>query len=182
MMSDTIRPVAGWVEEQVVRPRAGGGIAAADLAAKSADRMVGLMSGAAGRGAENPDPLRAGNLLPVPRLEAAIARIVALRARIDRALADKAETAGKARARGDLVAGLRRRLGEARDEALSVWRDLPPEMGEPALAVRLMAAVGGNPRMGGPTAPAESAARCPGCRRLLSPPKGVFGCMCGEVR
>jgi hypothetical protein len=150
MDKPTVRPVIGWVEEPIIRPR--GGRAATQASNKkreAGDRLADLVGGiSVGHGVENTDTLKAGDLHPVARLERLMGRMGALRARIDRALAETTETEGKARQTADLVAGLRRRLDDTRDEAMSLWRDMPSEMGTPDLAVRFMAAVSGQPRMG----------------------------------
>lgn len=146
-MAADIKVVLSWVPEQLVRPR--GGRAATQASNKkldAADRLSDLVGGTAvGRGVENTDALKVGDLLPVPRLEAAIVSIRALRARIDKALQGTTETDAKARQQGELVDGLRRRLMLAKDEALSIWRDLPAGKSDADLAVRLMAVIGGRP-------------------------------------
>lgn len=177
-----IRIVHGYVEQQQVKPHGGRAqTKASNIKLQAAERLEALVGGTlVGRGVENTDTLKEGTFGPVERLEIAIVRVGALRARIDRALASSAETDAKARARADLVASLRRKVEETKDAALSIWRDLPANMGSPELAVRFVAAMGGmsraplEPKMMEPKAPE----RCPKCHRLLAPPKGTFGCMC----
>lgn len=142
-----VRIVQGWVEQPVIKPHGGRAqTRASNIREAASERLEALVRGTlVGHGVECVDGLKAGDLLPVPRLEAAIARIGALRARVDAALRTTAETDGKARSKADLVDGLRRRLADAKTEALSIWRDMPPEMGSPELALRLMAAIGGLP-------------------------------------
>lgn len=149
-MVNTVRPVHGYVEQPLIRPRGGRATTTtSNRKAEAGDRLANLMSGGRGRGVENTDTLKTGDLMPVDRLEGLLLRMGALRARIDRALLQKAETTGKARTKGELVTALRRKLEEVKDAALDLWRDLPPEMGTPDLAVRFLAAMGGQPKMGG---------------------------------
>ena len=146
-MDPKIRVVLGWVDQPVVKPHGGRAQSrASNIKDAAAERLSDLVGGTAvGRGVENTDTLKAGTLGPVERLESLVQRIGALRARIDRALEGTAETDAKARAKGDLVGGLRKRLADAKTEALSIWRDMPSGMGSPELALRLMAAIGGLP-------------------------------------
>jgi hypothetical protein len=147
-MATDIKPVLGWVEQPVVKPHGGRAqTRASNIKDAAAARLESLVNGTAvGRGVENTDALKAGNLLPLPRLEALLVAIGALRARIDRALQESAETDAKAQRKADLVDGLRRRLTDAKAEALSIWQDMDGDLPVPMdLAVRLMAAIGGQP-------------------------------------
>jgi len=190
-MTEGAKVVLGWVDEPVVKPHGGRAqTRASNIKDAAAERLEALVNGTAvGRGVENTDSLKVGDLLPVPRLEAAIIRIGALRARINNALQGSAETDAKAWVKADLVVGLRKHLVDAKAEALSIWRDMPTGVFDADLAVRLMAAIGGMPAelVSAVKVPVMKAInpqteeRCSKCHRLLSPPKGVFGCQCGKA-
>ena len=141
----TVRVVLGWVEQPVVKPHGGRAqTRASNIKDAAAERLESLVNGTAvGRGVENTDTLKAGDLMPVERLESVLARIGALRARIDAALQGTAETDAKARAKGDLVGGLRRRLADAKteagqhEEALKLYQGAHEIMGVPTTGIEV---------------------------------------------
>lgn len=142
-----VRLVIGWVEPTVIKPHGGRAqTRASNIKLAAADRLEGLVDGThRGRGVENTDTLKAGDLLPAARLARFLDRIASLRGRIDKALQGSAETQAKAERKWELVERLRSLLAEAKDEALSIWRDMPPGAADADMALRLMDAMGGNP-------------------------------------
>jgi hypothetical protein len=184
--------VSGWVEQPMVKPHGGRAqTRASNIKDAAAMRLESLVNGTAvGRGVENTDGLKSGTIGPVERLGELLGRVAGLQVRL--AALPKSGTDDDARQSAKSAIVLRDLLGEARAEALSIWRDLPREMGSPEMAVAVVSILGGGaspatPKAGVPQGRAkpaatttEPAARCPSCRRLLEPPKGVFGCCCGR--
>jgi hypothetical protein len=122
-MATDIRIITGYVEEPKIRPRGGrAATRASNIKLQSSERLSDLVGGTAvGRGVENTDTLKAGNLTPEARVAARMETAKGLHARIQRAKADPDMTPLK---RGLLVAKLEDRLAEVLAEVDSIQRDL----------------------------------------------------------
>jgi hypothetical protein len=183
----TDMPIEGWMPAAITRPR--GGSAATEASNRkdaAAERLADLVGGSGTlRGVENRDDLKAGDLTPEARIRHLLDGI-ALYSRRLASLETDANVAPYARPR--IRQDLEGRRGRLAAQLLGIWRDLPPGVGGAELAVRVAALRGIVKELKAPSAPAPEAkatkavvsdARCPKCNRLLSPPKGYFGCMCG---
>jgi hypothetical protein len=144
-MATVIKIVSGYVEMPVIRARGGrAATRASNIKSQSSNRLEYLVGGAGiGQGVENTDTLKRGSLMPVERIEMLLARIDGFTARMAKVTGEPAETRVKIKAQAELMARLATKRYEAKEEVLSIWRDLPSEMGNEALALKVMALFAG---------------------------------------
>jgi len=118
-----VKVVFGYVEQQQIRPRGGrSATRASNIKNQSAERLEELVGGrAVGRGVENTDDLKAGNLTPERRVTSLMATARVLHARLERVKADEDMTPLK---RGLQLVKLEQRLAEVLAEVDSIQRDL----------------------------------------------------------